>query len=253
MFANIFEDARYVKNVKIPRTMELGEPNSFEVPQRRWGSIATDFIVKIPKTKNVYNSITTVVSKLTRGVRFTPSKDTDTAVDVANSFFNNIVKLNGLPDSIVPYRDSKFMSIFWGQLMKLCEIRLKMSTSRHAQTGGASEIMNRMKENCLRCLCISKQDNWDELLPTAEFAYSSAFNDELCMDPFEMDLGWIPRFPLDMVVGKQSDVQGVEDFKENLKVSLKDAQFASKVSRARQAAAISSRAQPPSYQIGEKF
>ena len=85
----------------------------------------------LPKTKQGYNAITTVVDRIERRVRFTPSKDTDTAVDAANSFFNNIDKLHGLPDSIVSHRDSKFKSMFWDQLMKWREVRLKMSTSRH--------------------------------------------------------------------------------------------------------------------------
>ena len=55
-----------------------------------------------------------------------------------------------------------------------------------------------------------------------------------------------------MIAGKQSDVQGVEEFTDNLKASLKDAQFAYKVSRARQAAAMFNRAQPHSYSVGYK-
>ena len=65
------------------------------------------------------------------------SKSTESAVDTAKSFFANIFKLNGLPDNIVSDRDPKFNSEFWKQLMKLCGVQLKMSTSRNPQTDGA--------------------------------------------------------------------------------------------------------------------
>ena len=132
---------------------KLTDPMSLEVPTRRWGSVATDFIVKLPKTKNGYDSITTYVDRLSRRVHFIPCKEKDTAVDVANSFFSNLFKHHGFPDNIVSDRDPKFTSRFWKRLMELCGITLKMSSSSHPQTDGASEIMNRMVENYLRCYC----------------------------------------------------------------------------------------------------
>lgn len=44
-------------------------------------------------------------------------------------------------------------STFWKRVMEMCGVKLKMSTSRHPQTDGASEVMNRMVENYLRCYC----------------------------------------------------------------------------------------------------
>ena len=139
---------------------KLGDPTSLEVPTRRWGSLATDFIVSLPKTKRGFNSITTWVDRLSRRVHFIPSKEADKAVDVANAFYSNIFKLHGIPDNIVSDRDPKFTSKFWKRLMELCGIQLKMSTSRHPQTDGSSEIMNRMIENYLRCYCNYHQDDW---------------------------------------------------------------------------------------------
>lgn len=58
--------------------------------------------------------------------------------------------------------------------------------------------MNRMVENYIRCYSSLRQDGWDDLLPTAEFAYNSAKSEELTVTPFEVDLGWKPRGPSDM-------------------------------------------------------
>ena len=232
---------------------KLTDPMSLEMPDRRWGALATDFIVKLPKTKDGYDAITTWVDRMTRRVHFLKCKGTDTAVETANAFFSNIFKLHGLPDSIVSDRDPKFTSEFWKRLMQLSGIQLKMSSSRHPQTDGASEIMNRMVENYLRCYCSYHQNNWDELLPAAEFAYNSAVSEDLGMSPFELDLGWIPKSPLDFLSGTETPVQSVDEFKEQLKTSLDDAKFSYKVSKARQASEASSHYKKPEYVKGSKL
>ena len=192
---------------------KLNDPTSLEIPERRWRSIACDFIVKLPKTRNGFDCITTYIDRLSRRVHFIASRETDTAFDAAKAFFSCIFKLHGLPDSIVSDRDPKFTSNFWKSLMKLCGVELKMSTSRHPQTDGSSEIMNRMVENYLRIYFNYHQDNWDELLPGAEFAYNSAVTEDLGMSPFELDLGWIPKSASDFISGGQVSNQFVADFK----------------------------------------
>jgi len=231
---------------------KLTDPSSLEMPERRWGSLATDFIVHLPKTKDGYDAITTWVDRLSRRVHFIKCKTTDTAVDVADSFFTNIFKHHGLPDSIVSDRDSKFTSEFWKRLMELCGIKLKMSTSRHPQTDGASEIMNRMVENYLRCYCSYNQDDWDNLLPAAEFAYNSAVSEDLGMSPFELDIGWKPKSALEFISGSGSIVQSVDELRDKLKGSLDDAQYSYKVSKARQSSEASKRYDVPNYEVGSK-
>lgn len=69
-----------------------------------------------------------------------------------------------------------------------------MSKSRHPQTDGLSEIINRMVENSIRFYC-------DDLLPAAKFAYNSAVTEDIGMTPFEMDLRYLPKSPLDRLYG----------------------------------------------------
>jgi len=225
---------------------KLTSPTSLEMPERRWGSLATDFIVKLPKTKNGYDAITTWVDRLTRRVHFIKSRTTDSAVDVANSFFEEIFKHHGLPDNIVSDRDPKFTSEFWKRLMELSGIKLKMSTSRHPQTDGASEIMNRMIGNYLRCYVSYHQNDWDELLASAEFAYNSSVSEDLKCSPFELDIGWNPKSVLDFISGSEINVQSLDELKKKLKFSLDDAQFSYKLAKSRQAAESSTRYKKPS-------
>ncbi len=235
-----------------PHGKKLTEPTSLEVPERRWGFIASDFILKLQKAKNGYYSITTYADRLSRRVHFVPSKDSDTAVDVANLFFRNLFKHHGMPDSIVSDKDPKFTSKFWKRLMELCNVKLEMSSSHHPQTDGASEIMHRMVEKYLRCYYNYHQDDWDALLSGAEFAYNSAVSKDLGMAPFEVNLGWNPKSPLDLVSDTNVPNETVSEFKERLKTTLDEAKFAYKLAKADQSARSSFKYKSHWYETGDK-
>ena len=101
-----------------------------------------------------------------------------------------------------------------------------MFSSRHPQTDGFSEAMNRIVEIYLRWYCNYHQNNWDEILPGAEFAYSSAISDALGMPPFEADLGRNPKSPLDLISGHYESNESISEFKESLQTMLEDAKYA---------------------------
>ena len=65
-----------------------------------------------------------------------------------------------------------------------------------------------------------------------EFAYNSAVSEDLGISPFEMDLGWTPKFPLDMLSGEKVPVQNVEEFKKKPKDSLEDGHYPYKIVKA---------------------
>ena len=241
------------------------DPTPLLVPTRRWGSLATDFIVKLPKTKKGYDSITTCqvvilsypffaqwVDRLSRRVHFIPSKISDSAVDVADAFFSHIFKHHGMPDSIVSDRDPKFTSLFWKHLMKLCDIRCQMASSHHPQTDGLSEVMNRMVKNYLRCFCSLRQTDWDKLLPAAEFAYNSAESEDLSLSPFEVDLGWKPKSAIDIAHKSSTPVESVETFRRFLHSGLQDARFAHQLAKASNSAQSGQRYRPHEYTVSDQ-
>ena len=250
---NYVNGCRICQQMKDHTGKTLTDPQPLQVPTRRWGSLATDFIVSLPATKSGYDAITTWVDRLTRRVHFIPSKTTDTAVDTARNFFHYIFPLHGLPDSIVSDRDPKFTSKFWEHLMEMLNIKLNRPTSYHPQTDGSSEIMNRMVENYIRCYCSYNQDDWDDLLPAAEFAYNSSVSESLGMSPFELDLGWNPKSPIDLLATvKARAPQSVSDLKDVLKNSLSDAHYAYKLAKAAQAAQSAPNYKKPTYEIGDQ-
>ena len=113
-------------------------------------------------------------------------------VDNITTIFIN----HGLLTTIVSNRDAKFTSHFWKALFKLTDTKLVMSTAYHPQTDGQTERLNRMLEEMLRAYIGYKQDNWDEYLMTAEFAYNAAKQTSTGFSPFELDCGQILTTPL---------------------------------------------------------
>ena len=220
-------------------------PTSLEVPEKRWGSLASDFIMKLQKTKGGFDSITIYVDRLTRRAHCIPSKESNTAVNFVSLLF----KRHGMPDSIVSDRDPKFTSKFWKRLMELYGVKLKMFSSRHPQIDGSSEFINRMVENYLRCYCNCHQNDWDELLLEAQFAYDSAVSEYLGMAPFEIDLGWNPKSPLDLVWSSSAFSEKVSQFKDRLKIVLSDAKFAYKLAKADQSARSILKYKPYFYKL----
>lgn len=214
--------------------------------------MASDFITKLPMTTRGYDAITTFVDRFSKHVHFIFSQGVDTAPDAAKAFYECVFRQHGLPDSIVSDRDPKFKFKFWQELLGLCDVQLAMYTSHHPQTDGASEVMNRMIENYLRCYCGLQQDDWDLRLIAAEFAYNSASIKALGMSPFECDLGWLPKSPLDCLVGKQSRVESVDEFRSRMASAYEDAKFAQHLASARSAAYNSKKRTPVSYAVGDE-
>lgn len=63
-----------------------------------------------PKTKNGYDRINTYVERLSIRDHFIPSRESDTALDISNSFFRILFKHHDIPDSKVSDLDLKFTS-----------------------------------------------------------------------------------------------------------------------------------------------
>ena len=90
-----------------------------------------DFMLSLPRSKKEKVSIFVVVDRFSKMAHFIPCHKTDDASNVADLFFKEIVRLHGMPRTIVLNKDAKFLSYFWKTLWVNLGTKLLVSTTCH--------------------------------------------------------------------------------------------------------------------------
>lgn len=179
------------QRVKMETLSPAGLLQPLPIPCQIWDDITMDFIDGLP-TSNGKNSILVVVDRLSKSAHFIALSHPYSAKVVAEKFVDGIVKLHGMPRTIISDRDPIFVSHFWREFFKMSGTQLKMSSAYHPQTDGQSEVVNRCIEQYLRSFVYQQPRKWFSLLPWAEFWYNTTFHISTGMTPFQALYGRLP-------------------------------------------------------------
>jgi len=173
---------------KYAATSPVGLLQPLPIPDCVWEDISLDFITGLPKSKG-FDVVFVVVDRLSKYEHFIPLKHPYTARKVAEIFAKEIVRLHGIPNSIVSDRDPLFMSLFWQELFRIQGIVLKMISSYHPETDGQIEVVNRCLETYLRCFVLEQPKYWVDWIPWVELWYNTTFHVTTGKTPFEVVYG----------------------------------------------------------------
>ncbi|GJX68305.1 putative reverse transcriptase domain-containing protein [Tanacetum coccineum] len=79
-----------------------------EIPQWKWDIIIMDFITKLPKSSQGYDTIWVIVNRLTKSVIFLPMRETDPMEKLARMYLKEVVTRHVIPVSIICDHDSSY-------------------------------------------------------------------------------------------------------------------------------------------------
>ncbi|KAL1938571.1 hypothetical protein VTO73DRAFT_11594 [Trametes versicolor] len=208
------------QTTKSSNTPPAGLLHSMPIPLYPFQSIGMDFVGPFPDARG-FNYMLVVICRLTSMVHLIPCRVTDTAAMIAHYYVRDVVRLHGLPETIVSDRDSKFTSAFWREVHRVLGTKLLMSTVFHPQTDGASERAIRNIAQVLRAMVESDQHDWVDKTPLVEFAINSSASATTGFAPFELNYGHMPR--MTQLAEATTKFPGVHAFAERARLNLEQA------------------------------
>ncbi|GJR14767.1 putative reverse transcriptase domain-containing protein [Tanacetum coccineum] len=185
-----------------------------EIPEWKWDNITMDFITKLPRSSQGFDTIWVIVDRLTKSAHFLPIRENDPLDKLARLYLNRIVARHGIPASIICDRDGRFTSNFWRSFQKALGTDISMSTAYHPETDGQSERTIQTLEDMLRACVIDFGKGWVKHLPLAEFSYNNSYHASIKAAPYEALYGRKCRSPVCWAEVGEAQLTGPELIQE---------------------------------------
>ena len=173
------------QQVKVEHQKPAGKIQLLPIPVWKWEKITMDFVTGLPRTQKQHDAIWVIVDRLTKSAHFLPVNVEDSLEKLAQLYVDEIVRLHGVPISIVSDRDPRFTSRFWPSLRTALGTRLHFSTAFHPQTDGQLKRTIQTLEDMLRACVMEFKGSWDTHLALMEFAYNNSYQASIEIAPIE--------------------------------------------------------------------
>ncbi|WMV29868.1 hypothetical protein MTR67_023253 [Solanum verrucosum] len=145
----------------LPRVMT----QVINIPTWKWEMNNMDFITGLPHTHRQHDSIWVIVDRVTKSAHFLAVNTTNSVEDYTKLYINVIVRLNGVPLSIISDIGPPFKYHFWKSFQKGLGTQVNLSTTFHPQNDGQAERTIKTLEDRFRACVINFKGSWDDYLP----------------------------------------------------------------------------------------
>nr|GEZ88805.1 reverse transcriptase domain-containing protein [Tanacetum cinerariifolium] len=145
--------------VKVEHQRPLGLLVQPTIPVWKWDNITMDFVTKLPKSSQGFDTLWVIVDRLTKSAHFLPIRENDPMDKLARLYLDRIVTRHGTPVLIICDRDGRFTSNFWKTFQKVLDM--------------------------LRAWVIDFGKGWVKYLPLVEFSYNNSYHASMKAAPYE--------------------------------------------------------------------
>nr|GEU97508.1 putative reverse transcriptase domain-containing protein [Tanacetum cinerariifolium] len=152
------------------------------IPVWKRDNITIDFITKLPKSSQGFDTIWVIVDRLTKSAHFLPIRENDPMDKLARLYLDRI---------------------------KALDTNLDMSTAYHPETDGQSKRTIQTLEDMLRACVIDFEKGWVKHLPLVELSYNNSYHASIKFAPYKALYGqkcrspvcWAERKPMEFKIG----------------------------------------------------
>ncbi|GJW60947.1 putative reverse transcriptase domain-containing protein [Tanacetum coccineum] len=194
-----------------------------DIPEWKWDNITMDFVTKLPKSSQGYDTIWVIVDRLTKSAIFMPRGKRNPWINGEDDL-KEVVSLG---------------------------TSLDMSTAYHPETDGQSERTIQTLEDMLRACVIDFGNGWVKHLPLVEFSYNNSYHASIKAAPFEALYGRKCRSPVCWAEVGQVQLTGPELVQETTERIIQVKQRM-QAARDRQKSYANLKRKPMEFQVGDK-
>jgi hypothetical protein len=203
----------------------------------------------MPLTPSGEDTLWVIKDRLTKLVTLIPCKSSHKVEQLVSLFFSKWVQTGkGVPRSIVSDRDPRFTSELWNKTLDSLKISLQLSTSRHQQTDGSTEIAIKAIAQIFTAFVNRTGTDWLNYLPSVEFALNDSISSTTGFTPFYLAYGMNPHTLASLT--KPDDTQ--PDLHNQLCSNILKAK--ERIAKQQDMMILQSdvyRSNPPDYQVGD--
>nr|KAG5710647.1 hypothetical protein BaRGS_035049 [Batillaria attramentaria] len=200
------------QNMNACRKKPAAPLHPIPVPKKKWSLVGMDIIGPLQVTDRGNQYIVALTDHFTKFpvAKAIPCKSSE---EVARFMYETIC-IFGAFDSLITDQGREFINFALDILTDRFNINHRISSAYHPETNGQRERDNRTLKDTL--VKITDNDDWDELLPAALFAYRTSVHKSTQFSPFLALYGEQAKLPFD-VTGDANEQDLNEEIMDTMK------------------------------------